>query len=64
MEAVGGWCAGGAGCWPGIPLNRFKEDVPEDLRPLITGEVMSPLKEHAKDPDSGYNKAPIDLSKR
>jgi hypothetical protein len=37
--------------------------VPEDLRPLITDEVMALLTLHSMDPDSGYNKPPIDLSR-
>jgi hypothetical protein len=47
------------GMWPGIPLDKFHESVPEDLRPLITEEIMGLLKEHSEDPDSGYNKGPI-----
>lgn len=46
----------------GIPLADFRESVPEDLRPLITDEVMKLLAEHEADPDSGYNKPPIDLA--
>lgn len=50
------------GMWPGIPLDSFRDSVPEDLRPLITDEVMRLLYEHSLDPDSGYNKGPIDLT--
>ena len=50
------------GMWPGIPLADFLDSLPEDLRPLVTDEVMSLLREHAADPDSGYGKAPIDLT--
>lgn len=51
------------GMWPGIPLARFKDDVPEDLRPLITDEVMDQLYRDAEDPDSGM-KGPIDMSSK
>lgn len=51
------------GFFKGIPLDSFRADVPEDLRPLITEQVMRLLYEHSLDPDSGYNKPPIDLSK-
>jgi hypothetical protein len=50
------------GYMPGIPLDEFRERVPEDLRPLITDEVMDLIRTHAKDPDSGYRRAPIDLT--
>lgn len=50
------------GMWPGIPLNKFRDSVPEDLRPLITDEVMILLSEHRDNPNSGYNATPIDLS--
>jgi hypothetical protein len=52
------------GFYPGIPLERFYDSVPEDLQPLITDQVMGLLTEHAADPDSGYNTAAIDLSTR
>ncbi len=51
------------GMWPGIPLDKFRESVPEDLRDLITDEVMELLKAHKADLDSGYNKGPISLVK-
>lgn len=41
------------GMFPGIPLNEFEEDVPEDLRPLVTPRVMEQLTRHSIDPDSG-----------
>lgn len=47
----------GGGMWPGIPLEKFRESVPEDLRPLVTDEVMDLLKQHRADPDSGYVQA-------
>ena len=50
------------GFFTGIPLNVFREDVPEDLRPLVTDEVMELLYDHSVDPDSGYQKPPIDLT--
>jgi hypothetical protein len=50
------------GYMPGIPLDEFRERVPEDLRPLITDEVMDLIRQHANDPDSGYRRAPIDLT--
>lgn len=50
------------GMWPGIPLDKFRDSVPEDLRPMITDKVMELLKEHSEDPDSGYNKGAIDFS--
>lgn len=52
------------GMWPGIPLDKFKESVPEDLRPLITDRVMLLLRDHSKDPDSGYNLTRINLAKK
>jgi len=52
------------GMWPGIPLDKFRDSVPEDLRPMITDKVMEMLERHSKDPDSGYNKGAIDLSDR
>lgn len=48
----------------GIPLNQFRDQVPEDLRPLITDRVMQALREHAADPDSGYNARPIDFTRQ
>jgi hypothetical protein len=50
------------GFFKGIPLDEFRESVPEDLRPLITDHVMELLSDHMADPDSGYNATPIDLS--
>lgn len=46
----------------GISLDAFRNSVPEDMRPMITDEVMALLAEHAKDPDSGYRRQAIDLS--
>lgn len=46
------------GMFPGIKLSEFREAVPEDLRHLITDEVMTLLAEHAADPDSGYVGSP------
>lgn len=52
------------GMWHGIPLYLFKQQVPEDLRPMVTEEVMNLLFVHAEDPDSGYKKIVVDLSDR
>lgn len=49
------------GMWPGIPLDKFLEEVPEDLRPLVTEDVMALLKRHRADPESG-RLSPIDLT--
>jgi hypothetical protein len=46
------------GMFPGIPLGKFRESVPEDLRHLITHKVMSLLGDHSRDPDSGYVGSP------
>jgi len=50
------------GMFPGLPLDRLRDDMPPDLRPLVTDEVMHLLEEHRRDPDSGYRKAPIDMT--
>lgn len=50
------------GMFPGIPLDKLIDDMPEDLRPLVTDKVMELLKGHSEDPDSGYNKGITDLS--
>jgi hypothetical protein len=50
------------GSFTGIPLDVFREGLPEDLQPLVSDEVMALLAEHEADPDSGYNRPPIDLS--
>lgn len=50
------------GFFKGIPLDHFRANVPEDLRPLITDHVMELLYDHMADPDSGYGKPPVDLS--
>jgi hypothetical protein len=56
------------GMWPGIPLGEFRESMPEDLRHLITNQVMELLTQHMIDPDSGYvgssNRGFTDLSTR
>jgi hypothetical protein len=52
------------GMWPGLPLAKLKEDMPDDLRPLVTDEVMALLSAHRDDPDSGYNVGPIDLTNK
>lgn len=51
------------GMWPGIPLSEFESSLPEDLRSLVTPDVMGLLYQHAEDPDSSYNKQPIDLTR-
>jgi hypothetical protein len=50
------------GMWPGIPLEQLRDDMPEELRSLITDKVYGLLVEHANDPDSGYKKSTIDLT--
>jgi hypothetical protein len=50
------------GFFKGIPLAEFRESMPEDLRPLITDDVMALLARHERDPNSGYNQAATDLS--
>lgn len=50
------------GMWPGIPLDKFRESVPEDLRPLVTDEVMQLLRRHAEDPDSGFISNPYSVT--
>ena len=50
------------GFFEGIALVEFRDKVPEDLRPLVTEQVMRLLAEHAADPNSGYGTVPIDLS--
>jgi hypothetical protein len=47
----------------GIPYDQFRATVPDDLQPLITDHVMELLYDHSVDPDSGYGKGPIDLSR-
>jgi len=49
------------GMWPGIPLVYFREQVPEDLRPLVTDDVMAQLHRDAQDSESGM-KSPLDMS--
>jgi hypothetical protein len=50
------------GFFRGIPLEQFRDTLPEDLEPLVTDEVMRLLAEHEADPDSGYHRPAIDLS--
>jgi len=50
------------GFFPGIPLERFYDSVPQDLHDYITDEVLDLLAAHRADPDSGYNTRPIDLT--
>ena len=52
------------GMWPGIPLHKFRNSVPEDLRPMVTDEVMALLLAHKADPDSSYKNAVTDLSSK
>lgn len=42
------------GDWPGIPIDRLSNSVPEELRELITDKVIQMLYRHAKNPNSGY----------
>lgn len=51
-----------AGFFEGIPLERFRDTLPEDLEPLVTDQVMDLLARHAADPDSGYRRGTIDLA--
>lgn len=46
---------------PGIPLDDFRESVPNDIRPLITDEVYMLLYKAAEDPESGRWQS-IDMS--
>jgi hypothetical protein len=41
------------GQWPGLPLDKLREDMPEDLRVHVTNGVVSLLEQHSKDPESG-----------
>lgn len=50
------------GFFEGIPLDHFREELPEDLRPLVTDAVMELLYDHSVDPDSGYHEHEIDLA--
>jgi hypothetical protein len=50
------------GFFQGIPLEQFRDSLPEDLEPLVTDRVMGLLAEHAADPDSGYRRDSIDLT--
>lgn len=52
----------GGGMWPGIPLEELIESMPKDLRPLMTDKVMDVLVAHRADPNSGYNKGPVDMT--
>jgi hypothetical protein len=49
------------GMWPGIPLSQLRAEIPEDLRPLVTDDVIGMLYRHARDPESGRN-PPVDMS--
>jgi hypothetical protein len=51
------------GMWPGLPLNKLRDDMPDDLRRFVTDEIMELLEQHRRDPDSGYRTAEIDKSK-
>jgi len=46
------------GMWPGIPIDKLRESVPEELRSLVTDQVMQLLSQHQQDPDSGYVGSP------
>jgi hypothetical protein len=37
----------------GISIDHFRDAVPDDIRPLITDEVLDLIQEHATDPNSG-----------
>ena len=41
------------GMFPGIPLNKFRDAVPEDLRPLVTDVVMDMLRRDSYNSNSG-----------
>jgi len=51
-------CKREGGMWPGIPLDKLVDSMPSDLRPLMTDQVMTLLKQHSTDPDSGYVGSP------
>lgn len=51
------------GMMRGIALNRFKASVPEDVRYLITDDVLELLYDHSVDLDSGYRNAVVDLTR-
>ena len=42
------------GMWPGIALHKLRSEMPEDLRYLITDDVLTLLEHHKENPDSGY----------
>lgn len=49
------------GFFQGIPLEAFRDTLPEDLEPLVTDRVMGLLAKHEADPDSGI-RPPIDMT--
>lgn len=51
------------GMMDGIPIGALIDSMPEDLRAYVTPEVIELLYEHEQDPDSGYGKPPVDLSR-
>jgi len=52
---------GYGGYMKGIPVEQFKDAVPEHIRPLVTDKVVLLINLHSMDPNSGRI-APVDLS--
>src|SRR6201989_2956885 len=50
------------GYMQGLPVGALIDSMPEDLRSYVTADVIELLHDHSLDPDSGYNKPPVDLS--
>lgn len=46
------------GYMKGYPVAEFRENVPEDIRPLITDQVLALIERHSKDPNSGRTIVP------
>ena len=54
-------CPRFGGYMKGIKLQDLRKEMPDDLRPLVTDEVLSLLVQHSGDPNSG-RRPPVDLS--
>lgn len=54
---------GYGGYGKGIPWTRFRSEVPEHIRPLVTDEVLKLIDEHSDDPNSGRI-PPVDMTKK
>ena len=48
---------------PSIPLADLRVKMPPELQHFVTDEVMALLFDHAADPDSGFGKSDIDLTR-